>query len=80
MTKIQDKELNIIIQTKEGKQYRNLMKFPCGLRQRNYNSAYKQAQDTLKTLEEHGLKCRIIKKYLKTYMPNTVNQLQIVGV
>ena len=80
MTKIQDKELNIIIQTKEGKQYKNLMKFPCGLRQRNYNSAYKQAQDTLKTLEEHGLKCRIIKKYLKVFYSNTVNQVQIVGV
>lgn len=76
----QAKELNLIIQAKEGKQYRNLMKFPCGLRQHNYNSAYKKAQDTLRTLEEHGLKCRLIKKYLKTYMPNTVSQLQIIGV
>lgn len=76
----QSKELNLIIQAKEGKQYRNLMKFPCGLRQRSYNSAYKKAQDTMHILEEHGLKCRLIKKYLKTYMPNTVNQLQIIGV
>ena len=77
---IQAKELNLIIQAKEGKQYRNLMKFPCGLRQHNYNSAYKKAQDTLRTLEKHGLECRLIKKYLKVFYSNTVNQLQIVGV
>jgi len=73
-------ELNFIIQAKDGttKQYRNLMKFPCGLRQKHYNNAYKQAQDTLTALEQQGLRCRLITKYLKTYIPNNFSQLHFV--
>ena len=77
---MQKQELNFIIQAKENKQYKSLMKFSCGLRQSNYTKAYKQAQDTLQALEQHGLKCRLIAKYLKTYIPNHVNQLKIIGV
>lgn len=77
---MQSKELNFIIQAKEGKQYKNLMKFPCGLRQHNYTKAYKQAQDTLQALEQQGLKCRLIKKYLKVFIPLTFEQLHLAGV
>ena len=80
MTKVQTTELNFVIQAKEGKQYRNLMKFPCGLRQHNYNTAYKQAQDTLQVLEQQGLKCRLITKYLKVFIPLTFEQLHLAGV
>lgn len=77
---MQKQELNFIIQAKENKQYKSLMKFPCGLRQGNYTKAYKQAQDTLKALEQHGLKCRLITKYLKTFIPNTSTQLNLAGI
>ena len=77
---MQATELNFIIQAKENKQYRNVMKFPCGIRQHNYNNAYKQAQEYLKTLKEHGLNCRLITKYLKLYKPNTSVQLNLVGI
>ena len=71
-------ELNFIIKAKEGKQYRTLMNFPCGLRQSNYNIAYKQAQDYLQTLQTHGVECRLICGYLKTFIPNTTKQLSII--
>lgn len=74
---MQSTELNFIIRAKEGKQYRNLMKFPCGIRQKNYTQAYKQAQDTLQMLEQQGLKCRLILKYLKLYLPNQYIQLSL---
>ena len=77
---MQATELNFIIKAKEGKQYRTLMKFPCGLRQKNYNIAYKQAQDTLKALQEHGLNCKLITKYLKVFKPNNYEQLHLAGV
>lgn len=77
---MQATELNFIIQVKENKHYRNVMNFPCGIRQSNYNNAYKQAQDMLKTLGEHGTKCRLIAKYVKTWLPNNTRQLQIIGV
>lgn len=62
---MQATELNFIIQTKEGKQYKSLLKFPCGIRQHEYSKAYKQAQDTLELLRGHGLECRLITKYVK---------------
>ena len=77
---MQATELNVIIKAKEGKQYRTLMKFPCGLRQKNYNTAYKQAQDTLRALEQQGLKCRLIEKYMPVHIPNTSAQLHLAGV
>ena len=77
---MQNTELNFIIQGKEDKQYKSLMKFPCGLRQKNYNIAYKQAQDTLKALQEHGLNCKLITKYLKVFKPNNYEQLHLAGV
>ena len=77
---MQKQELNFIIKTKEDKQYRTLMKFPCGLRQKNYNTAYKQAQDTLQVLEQQGLKCVLIKKYMPVHIPNTSTQLHLAGV
>ena len=76
----QSTELNFVIKAKEGKQYRTLMNFPCGLRQSNYNTAYKQAQDTLKALKEHGLNCKLIAKYLKVFKPNNYKQLHLAGV
>lgn len=77
---MQRTELNFIItgKLKEDKQFKPLMKFPCGLRQHNYNTAYKQAQDTIKVLEDNGLQCRLITKYLKTYVSNTSIQLNLV--
>ena len=80
MTKQQSTELNFIIRAKEGKQYRSLMKFPCGIRQHNYNIAYKKAQDTLQALEQHGLECRLITKYMPLYKPNQYVQLSLVGI
>ena len=77
---MQSTELNVIIKAKEGKQYRTLMKFPCGLRQKNYKIAYKQAQDTLQALEQQGLKCRLIEKYMPVHIPNTSTQLHLAGV
>ena len=79
---MQRTELNFIItgKLKEDKQFKPLMKFPCGLRQHDYNMAYKKAQDTIKILEDNGLQCRLITKYLKTYVSSHVNQLQIIGV
>ena len=77
---MQNTELNFIIQGKEDKQYKSLMKFPCGLRQKNYNIAYKQAQDTLKALQEHGLNCKLTTKYLKVFKPNNYEQLHLAGV
>ena len=74
---MQRTELNFLIQAKEGKQYRTLMNFPCGIRQRNYTQAYKQAQDTLKALQEHGLNCKLITKYLKVFKPNNYKQLHL---
>ena len=77
---MQATELNFIItgKLKEDKQFKPLMKFPCGLRQHDYNTAYKQAQDTIKVLEDNGLQCRLITKYLKTYVSNTSIQLNLV--
>ena len=75
---MQRTELNIIIKVKEGKQYKSLMKFPCGIRQCNYNIQYKKALDTLKALENTGMECKLICKYLKTYIPNTASQLHLV--
>ena len=80
MSKLQATELHFIIKAKEGKQYKSLMKFPCGIRQKNYTQAYKQAQDTLQALEQHGMECRLVLKYLKTFIPNTSSQLHLVGV
>lgn len=80
MSKLQSTELNFIIKAKEGKQYRSLMKFPCGIRQKNYSKAYKQAQDTLQVLEQNGLKCKLITQYMPVYIPNTSSQLHLVGV
>ena len=80
MSKLQSTELNFIIKAKEGKQYRSLMKFPCGIRQKNYTQAYKQAQDTLQALEQHGLTCRLITQYMPVYIPNTSTQLHLAGV
>ena len=77
---MQATELNFLIQAKEGKQYRNLMKFPCGIRQRNYTQAYKQAQDTLQALEQQGLKCRLVIQYLPLFKPNNYTQLNLAGV
>ena len=77
---MQSTELNFIIKAKEGKQYRSLMKFPCGIRQKNYNIAYKQAQDTLQALEQQGLTCRLVAEYRKLYLPNTSSQLHLAGV
>ena len=77
---MQNTELNFIIKAKEGKQYRSLMKFPCGIRQKNYSKAYKQAQDTLQALEQNGLKCKLITQYMPLYKPNTSVQLNLVGV
>ena len=77
---MQSTELNFIIKAKEGKQYKSLMKFPCGIRQKNYTQAYKQAQDTLQVLEQQGLKCRLVTEYRKLYLPNTSNQLSLAGI
>ena len=78
MSKPQATELNFIIKAKEGKQYRSLMKFPCGIRQKNYTQAYKQAQDTLQALEQQGLKCRLITQYMPLFVSNTSYQLQLI--
>lgn len=77
---MQRTELNFIItgKLKEDKQFKPLMKFPCGLRQHNYSTAYKQAQDTIKVLEGNGLQCRLITKYMRTYIPNHTVQLNLV--
>lgn len=80
MSKLQSTELNFIIKAKEGKQYKSLMKFPCGIRQKNYTQAYKQAQDTLQALEQHGMECRLTTQYMPVYIPNTSSQLHLVGV
>ena len=80
MSKLQSTELHFIIKAKEGKQYRSLMKFPCGVRQKNYTQAYKQAQDTLRALEQHGLQCRLITQYMPLHKPNTSVQLNLVGI
>ena len=78
MSKLQATELNFIIKAKEGKQYKSLMKFPCGIRQHDYNKAYKQAQDTMQVLEQNGLTCKLITKYMPLYKPNTSIQLNFV--
>ena len=75
---MQKQELNFIIRAKEGKQYKSLIKFPCGLRQKDYTQAYKKAQDTLQVLEQHGLKCRLVAQYMPTYIPQTYEQLQFI--
>lgn len=75
---MQATELNFIIKAKEGKQYRSLMKFPCGIRQHDYSKAYKQAQDTMQTLEQNGLTCKLVTKYMPLYKPNTSVQLNLV--
>ena len=80
MSKQQSTELNFIIKAKEGKQYKSLMKFPCGIRQHNYTKAYKQAQDTLQVLEQNGLKCKLITQYMPLYKPNQYLQLNLVGI
>ena len=75
---MQRTELNFIIKAKEGKQYRNLITFPCGIRQKNYTQAYKQAQDTLQALQKQGLICRLITEYKPLYLPNNAVQLNLV--
>ena len=75
---MQATELNFIIKAKEGKQYRSLMKFPCGIRQHDYDKAYKQAQDTMQALEQNGLTCKLVTKYMPLYKPNTSVQLNLV--
>ena len=80
MSKPQATELNFIIRAKEGKQYRSLMKVPCGVRQKNYTQAYKQAQDTLQALEQQGLTCRLIAQYMPLFVSNASSQLHLAGV
>ena len=75
---MQATELNFVIKAKEGKQYRSLMKFPCGIRQHDYDKAYKQAQDTMQALEQNGLTCKLVTKYMPLYKPNTSVQLNLV--
>jgi hypothetical protein len=75
---MQSTELNFVIKAKEGKQYRSLMKFPCGIRQHDYDKAYKQAQDTMQALEQNGLTCKLVTKYMPLYKPNTSVQLNLV--
>jgi hypothetical protein len=77
---MQATELNFIIKAKEGKQYKSLMKFPCGIKQSNYSKAYKQAQDTMQALEQNGLTCKLVTKYMPLYKPNTSVQLNLVEV
>ena len=76
MKKLQKTELSFIVQAKEGKQYKNLVKFPCGVRQHGYSRAYKHAQDILHILEESGLTCRLITKYVK--LSNQDFQLSLI--
>ena len=78
MSRLQTTELNFIIKAKEGKQYRNLMTFPCGVRQKNYTQAYKQAQDTLQALQEQGLICKLVTGYKPIYLPNNALQLNLI--
>ena len=77
---MQKQELNFIIKAKlpQDKHYKSLMKFPTGLRQKYYTAQYKKAQDTIKVLEQSGMMCKLVCKYLKTYVPNVSTQLHLV--
>ena len=78
---MQKTELHFIIQCKlpQDKHYKQLIKVPCGILQKHYNSAYKKAQDTLKALESSGMICRLITKYLPLSNTNNVGeQLKLV--
>ena len=74
---MQATELNFIIKGKEGKQYRPLMKFPCGLRQKEYTVQYKKALDTLQALESTGMECKLVMKYMPVFISNTSTQLTL---
>lgn len=76
---MQKQELSFVIQGQEGKHYKDLIKFPTGLRQRNYTQAYDKAQSTLKAIKEStDLKYRLVAKYTPLYVPNTYSQLQFL--
>ena len=77
---MQKTELHFIIQCKlpQDKHYKQLIKVPCGVLQKHYTQAYKKAQDTIKALQDNGMQCRLITKYLPITIPNTSSQLTLL--
>lgn len=72
---MQKTELNAVIKVKTPYGWKEYAVFPCGLRQKNYNHAYKQAQDLLQTLNNTA---RLVMEYRKTFIPNGTKQLSII--
>ena len=77
---MQKTELHFIIQCKlpQDKHYKQLVKVPCGVLQKHYTQAYKKAQDTVKALQDNGMQCRLITKYLPLQQSTIGNQLKLI--
>ena len=76
MKQLQRTELNFIIKCKlpQDKHYKQLVKVPCGVLQKQYTQAYKKAQDTMKAFESTGLQCKLITKYLPLSNKNNIGE------
>ena len=80
MKQLQKNELHFIIKCKlpQDKHYKQLVKVPCGVLQKQYTQAYKKAQDTMKAFESTGIQCRLITKYLPLQKSYRGEQLKLV--
>ena len=57
------KELNLIIQGNYGQGWEDVSYYPCGVRQVNFGSAYKECKHDLAEYNLMGYPHRIIKRY-----------------
>ena len=83
MKQLQRTELNFIFKCKlpQDKHYKQLVKVPWGVLQKQYTQAYKKVQDTIKTFERTGLQCKLITKYLPLSNKNSIGeQLHLAGI
>ena len=83
MKQLQRTELNFIIKCKlpQDKHYKQLVKVPCGVLQKQYTQAYKKVQDTIKAFEGTGLQCKLITKYLHLSNKNSIGEkLHLAGI
>lgn len=77
---MQKQELTFIVQAynPHSKVWCNVFFAGCGIRQREYTKAFKQAQAVYEVMNKYGSTYRIIKKYLPLKPVNGIKQLQLI--
>ena len=77
---MQKQELTFIVQAynPHSKVWCNVFFAGCGIRQRKYAEALKQAQTVQEVMSKYGRTYRIIKKYLPLRPVKGIKQLQLI--